>query len=64
MFHPRAELFATRDALLIDTLRVTKRKGNTVTAECDRMFADLFLQKGDQIYLKEAKESADYSAGE
>lgn len=59
-----AELFATRNALLIDTLRVTKRKGNTVTAECDGMFSDLFLQKGDQIYLKEAKESADYSAGE
>ena len=58
------ELFATRGALLLDTLRVSKRKGNMVTAVRDCMFADLYIQKGDQIYLKEAKESADYKTGE
>lgn len=58
------ELFATRGPLLLDTLRVTNRKGNTVTAVRDGMFSDLSIQKGDHIYLKEAKESADYKTGE
>ena len=58
------ELFATSGDLLIDTLRVSKRKGNVVTAVCDGMFIHLYIQKGDQIYLKKAKERAGYAFGE
>ena len=58
------ELFATRGPLLLDTLRVTSCDGDTVTAVCDGVFEDLFIQKGDQIYLRLAKKNADYDFGE